>query len=270
VPVDCGAIPENLLEGELLGHERGAFTGAFTRSLGLLEMADGGSFFFDEIAELPLQLQAKCLRVLQERKFRRVGGKKEISVNVRVLAATNRDLATEVRERRFREDLYYRINVARIELPPLRERVEDIPLLVERFVAKYSQEMGKSGIELEPELLEVLCRYSWPGNIRELQNVVKRALAMTDKKVLTLNDLPDEVVVRSGDQGAAEGQGFFHLRAQRMTAFEKEYLVDLLTGCQGDVSKAAGEARLPRGTLYRLLKKHGIVPESFRSQVFSI
>jgi DNA-binding NtrC family response regulator len=265
VPVDCGAIPETLLESELFGHERGAFTGAHTRSLGLLEHADGGTFFLDEVGELSLQLQAKLLRTLQERKFRRVGAKEEIAVNVRVVAATNRNLDVEIRERRFRADLYYRINVARIEIPPLRERAEDIPLLVSHFVERYAGEMGKPDTAVDPAMSEVLSRYRWPGNVRELQNVVKRALAMSQRAVLSPDDLPDEIVIQAGDQAPSTPGGFFQLRAQRVVAFEQEYLEDLLQRCRGDVSRAAREARLPRGTLYRLLKKHDLNAENFRT-----
>ncbi len=265
VPVDCGAVPEDLLESEFFGHERGAFTGAHTRSLGLLEFANKGTFFLDEIGDLPLQLQSKLLRVLQERKIRRVGGKEEIGVDVRVVAATARDLRDEIRGGRFRSEFYYRINVVRIELPPLREREEDIPLLIAHFVARYVREMGKDPVNLDPEVMEVLPRYPWPGNVRELQNVLKRAIAMTRQKVLSLDDLPDEVVIQAGDRPTAGRGGFFHLRAQRMAAFEQEYLVNLLHACQGDVSRAAREAQLPRGTLYRLLKKHTLTPEEFRS-----
>jgi len=265
VPVDCGAVPENLLESEFFGHERGAFTGAHTRSLGLLEFANRGTFFLDEIGELPLPLQSKLLRVLQERKVRRVGGKEEIGVDVRVVAATTRDLRDEIRGGRFRGELYYRINVVRIELPPLRERGEDIPLLIGHFIARYAREMGKEGVNVDPEVVEVLSHYPWPGNVRELQNVLKRAITMTRQEALSLDDLPDEVVIRAGDRSTAGRGGFFNLRAQRMTAFEQEYLVNLLQACQGDVSRAAREAQLPRGTFYRLLKKHNLTPEAFRS-----
>ncbi|MBI2877183.1 MAG: sigma-54-dependent Fis family transcriptional regulator [Candidatus Tectomicrobia bacterium] len=264
VPVDCGAIPENLLESEFFGYERGAFTGAHTRSLGLLEFANQGTFFLDEVTELPLRLQTKLLRVLQERKIRRVGGKQEIEIDIRIVAATNRDPAGEMRERRLREDLYYRINVARIDLPPLRERREDIPLLAEHFVREYAQKMGKNGIEIDPETLDLLMRYPWPGNVRELQNVLKRVLAMSSRPVLSLDDLPDEVVIQASDPAVVDRGGFFRLREQRMAAFEKEYLASLLRSCLGDVSQAAREAQLPRGTLYRLLKKYELDPKDFR------
>ena len=263
VPVDCGAIPEDLLESELFGHERGAFTGAQTRSLGLLEFADKGSFFLDEVGELPIRLQGKLLRVLQERKVRRVGGREEIPVDVRVIAATSRKLEDEVRQKRFREDLYYRINVARIELPPLRERREDIPLLVNHFFERYAREMGKPSTAIDAEVVEIFLSYPWPGNVRELQNVLKQALAMTRNDTVTVDDLPDGVV--AGVTQAPRGNGgFFDLCDRRMAAFARGYFVKLLQSTHGDMTRAAEKAQLPRGTLYRLLKKHGLNPGDFR------
>ena len=264
VPVDCGAIPEDLLESEFFGHERGAFTGAHARSLGLLEFAHQGTFFLDEVGELSPRLQAKLLRVLQERKIRRVGGREEIPVDVRVVAATSRNLAEEMKHGRFREDLFYRINVARIELPALRERKDDIPLLVERFVERFAAEMGKEGVTVDREVVDVLSRHPWPGNVREMQNVLKRSLAMSRRATLSVEDLPDDVVVAAGERAGAGASGFFPLRAQRIAVFEREYLTGLLRASGGDVSDAAREAGIPRGTLYRLLKKHDLVPESFR------
>ena len=264
IPVDCGAIPENLLESELFGHERGAFTGADRQSMGLLEIADGGTFFLDEVAELPLPLQAKLLRALQERTFRRVGGKEEIEVDVRILAATNRDLPREVSEGRFREDLYYRIHVVRIDIPALRDRKDDIPLLVDYFAETLSREMGKDPIAVTPEAGEVLTHYEWPGNVRELQNVLKRALTMASGDCVRVEDLAEEIIVQAGVSTPGGKGGFFGFREQRIAAFEKEYLSHLLAGCHGDVSRAAREAQMPRGTLYRLLRKLELVPEDFR------
>jgi DNA-binding NtrC family response regulator len=265
IAVDCGAIPDNLLESELFGYEKGAFTGAESRSIGLLEMANKGTFFLDEVGELPVRLQAKLLRSLQERKIRRLGGKEEIPLDVRIIAATSRDLVAEIREQRFRDDLYYRINVARIELPPLRARSEDIPLLISHFVTMYCQQMDKGVVEVDPEVTDVLSRYSWPGNVRELQNVLKRALAMTRHHVLTVEDLPVDIAVQGGERRRIDRGGFFQVRAQRIAAFEKWYLSNLLRSCQGDVSRAARKAELPRGTLYRLLKKHNVNPDDFRA-----
>ena len=264
VPVDCGAIPDDLLESELFGHERGAFTGAHRRSMGLMEFAHKGTLFLDEIAELPLHLQVKFLRILQERRLRRVGGIEEIDVDVRIISATSRQLDEEVRRQRFRSDLYYRINVARIDLPPLRERKGDLPLLVSHFIERYAPDMGERVSGAEPDVLEVLARYPWLGNIRELQNTVKRALMMCRGSVLTVDDLPDEIVVGAGIHPAGGGGSFFDARQQRVAKFEREYLTALLTHCAGDVSRAAREAQLPRGTLYRFLKKYQLNPDDFR------
>jgi DNA-binding NtrC family response regulator len=264
VAVDCGAIPENLLESELFGYEKGAFTGAEQRSVGLLETANHGTFFLDEVGELPMRLQSKLLRALRERKVRRLGGKDEIDLDVRVVAATARDLAREVRDKRFRDDLYYRINVARIDLPPLRARAEDIPLLISHFVSIYSEEMEKGVVEVDPDATEALSRYSWPGNVRELQNVIKRSLALNRHQVLTADDLPVEIILAAGERRKQDRGGFFEVREQRMGAFEKWYLSNLLKGTQGDVSQAARMAQLPRGTLYRLMKKHNINAQGFR------
>jgi DNA-binding NtrC family response regulator len=264
VPVDCGAIPEDLLESEFFGHERGAFTGAVTRSLGLLEFANRGTFFLDEVAELPPRLQAKLLRVLQERRIRRVGGNEEFDVDVRVVAATNRNIEREVAEHRFRGDLYYRINVGRIELPPLRERGEDIPLLVSHLTERYCQEMGRSPIEFEADAVEILQSYAWPGNVRELQNVIKRMLAMARGDSVCVEDLPEQIVAATETRSRPVAGGFFSLREDRINSFEREYLQALLRGLGGDISAAAREARLPRGTLYRLMKKHGLSTAEFR------
>jgi two-component system response regulator AtoC len=264
VPVDCGAIPNELMESELFGHERGAFTGAHTRNLGLLEYANHGPFFLDEIGQLPVPLQAKLLRVLQERRIRRVGGTKEVELDVRILAATSLQLEEEVRKQRFRLDLYHRIHVAQIDLPPLRERAEDLPLLIEHFVARYAKEMGKGIAAFSPEVMEVLMCYAWPGNVRELQNVIKRTLALAPGETISLHDLPDEIVTRAGESSTHGGAGFFALRERRADSFEYHYFCSLLQSCHGDMTCAAREAQLPRGTLYRLLKKHGLDPNEFR------
>ena len=192
---------------------------------------------------------------------------------MRVVAATSRTLAEEIKQGRFREDLYYRINVARIELPPLRERREDIPLLADHFIARHAAEMGRQVKGADSEVLEVLTRYRWPGNVRELQNVLKRALAMCQGGRLSVEDLPDEVVIAAGEgaeqqpheAGVTTAEGFFEAREQRIAAFEREYLRSVLRASGGDVSQAAREARIPRGTFYRLLKKHDIATAAFRT-----
>jgi DNA-binding NtrC family response regulator len=264
VPVDCGAIPEDLLESELFGHERGAFTGAHARSLGLLEFAHRGTFFMDEVAELSPKLQAKLLRALQERRVRRVGGTREIEVDVRVLAATSVDLQAEVDAQRFRMDLFYRINVAHIHLPPLRERREDIPLLVAHFAAKYAPEMGRPGTGMDDAALEILCGYPWPGNVRELQNVLKRSIAMSRSATISSDDLPEALVAAAVGPTTGATPGFFQLKERHVASFERDFLQRLLRSCRGNISQAAADAQLPRGTFYRLLNRHGLDPAQFR------
>ncbi len=257
VPVDCGAIPGDLLESEFFGHERGAFTGANARRLGLVEFAARGTLFLDEIDHLPLNLQSKLLRALQERRIRRVGGSEELDVDVRVVAATSANLEEEIRKQTFRPDLYYRINVVRIELPALRQRPDDIPVLVAHFIERYTREIGHEMVEIDREALEVLTTYAWPGNVRELQNVIKRVLVFSRRPEIRVEDLPDEIVAGAGIS-SGDMHGYFALREQHSNAFERSYLEQLLHVHGGDVAGAAAEARLPRGTLYRLLKKHGI------------
>jgi DNA-binding NtrC family response regulator len=267
VPIDCGAIPDALMESELFGHERGAFTGADARRMGLVEVADGGTLFLDEVAELPLPLQAKLLRVLQERRVRRVGARQENPVDVRVVAATSRDIDRMMERGEFRRDLFYRINVVRIDLPPLRARGDDVGLLAEFFANRAAQESGRAVGGLSTDVYQVLKGYHWPGNVRELQNVVRRAIAMTRAPMAGVDDLPDEVVAAAGRHAGAEAGavGFFAQRAEHVARFERQYLTDLLARHLGDVSAAAREARLPRGTLYRLMKGHGLDGASFRT-----
>jgi DNA-binding NtrC family response regulator len=270
IAVDCGAIPENLLESEFFGHERGAFTGADSRRIGLLEYADGGTFFLDEVGELPLLLQAKLLRTLQERTLRRVGGREEIKVDVRVVAATARPLEEMIRLKSFREDLYYRINVVQLDLPPLRQRGDDLGLLIEHFAQRFSREMRKPVVGITPEAYQVLARYRWPGNVRELQNVMRRGIALSKGPLVSLDELPDELVASAGQgmdtpavAGGSDG-GFFAARERCVADFERDYLRSLLVRHQGNVKAAADEAGLPRGTLYRLMKNHQLDGQKFR------
>lgn len=190
VKVNCGALTETLLESEMFGHERGAFTGAIKQKLGRFELADGGTIFLDEIGEISLSTQVKLLRVLQEKEFERVGGEKTIKVDVRIIAATNKDLKKEVKEKRFREDLYYRLYIVPIEIPPLRERKEDIPELVEYFIKKHKERTRSQVERISPEALKVLERYHWPGNIRELENVIEQTLVLSNGKTIEVSDLP--------------------------------------------------------------------------------
>jgi two-component system response regulator PilR (NtrC family) len=191
--VNCGALPEALMESELFGHERGAFTGASGRHLGIFRDADGGTVLLDEVGELPASLQVKLLRVLQEKRVRPVGASQEVSVDVRLLAATNRDVEADVASGKFRQDLYYRLNVIRVELPPLRDRRDDVPVLVERFLHRFAREMGKEVLGLAPDVLRALESYAFPGNVRELENLIERGVALAGSRTLGLGDLPREV-----------------------------------------------------------------------------
>ena len=273
VPVDCGAIPETLLESEFFGHEKGAFTGADHVRIGLLEYADQGTFFLDELGELPMMLQAKLLRTLQERKIRRVGGREEIEIDVRVVAATARDLDEMIKLGQFRQDFYYRINVVRIDLPPLRDRGDDIGLLAEALCLRYSRSMGRDVRGITPEAYQVLRQYRWPGNVRELTNVIRRALALAKGNMITVDGLPEDLVIAAGQRepsaaGAASANangGFFGERESHLNQFERQYLSQVLARHGGDVRQAALEAQIPRGTLYRLMKKHGLDSVNFRS-----
>jgi two-component system response regulator PilR (NtrC family) len=189
VTLNCGAIPESLIESELFGHMKGAFTDAIATRKGLFEVADEGTIFLDEISELPLLMQVKLLRVLQDKEFKRVGGTEDIRVDVRIISATNKDLDEAVKEKRFREDLFYRLNVIQIKLPPLRERKEDIPILANHFLKKYSEELNKNILKISPEALQILLRYEYPGNVRELQNIIERAVALESSQELTAHNL---------------------------------------------------------------------------------
>ena len=268
VAVDCGAIPPNLMESEFFGYERGAFTGADAQRIGLMEFADGGTLFLDEVGELPLLLQAKLLRTLQERRFRRVGGYDEIRTDVRVIAATARRLDEMVQQKTFRDDLYYRINVVRIDLPPLRDRGDDLGLLSEYFADRYSREMQRPIVGISPESYQVFRQYDWPGNIRELQNMIRRGIALTEDTLIGLNDLPDDLITSAGDKtpstSADTSLGFFQAREEHVARFERDYITSLLKLVEGNVSAAAKKAKIPRGTLHRLMKNHNIESNDFR------
>jgi two-component system response regulator GlrR len=258
VAINCAAIPETLLESELFGHEKGAFTGAVRNSKGLFVQADQGTLFLDEIGDMPLSIQAKFLRVLQEREFFPVGGGKPVTVDVRVVVATNKVLEEQVRQGLFREDLYYRIHVIPIEIPPLRERKEDILPLVELFLKKFSVSMAKKITGLEPQAMQRLMLHDWPGNVRELENTIEYAVAMAGQNVITQD------LVLASKAGAAEGQ-IKPLKKAR-DDFEKNYLIQLLEITRGNVSKAAELAGKYRSDFYNLLKKYVISPLDFKSK----
>jgi two-component system response regulator HydG len=270
VPVDCASLPENLLESELFGHEKGAFTGAVKTKQGLIEVAGGGTVFLDEIAELSVGLQVKLLRALQERQIRRVGGTSQIDVDVRVVSATNRDLRDAVAKGQFREELYYRVNVIEIRLPPLRERAGDIRLLAHAFLRRYGQERIRAW---EDGAMTALEAYAWPGNVRELQNVVERACALAEGDAITRRDLPDHVLAGAARSPAAgapvtpavETQlagtaelGLKDAKERWMAVLEASYLRQLLDRHGGNISAAAKAAGIDRKTFHRLVNKHQI------------
>ena len=264
IPVDCSSIPAELFESEFFGHERGAFTGATERIPGLMEYADGGTLFLDEIGELSLQQQAKLLRALQERSFRRVGSREEVDVDIRLLAATNRDLSEEVKQKRFREELYFRINVGEIRLPLLKQRSGDIVILLQHFLDKFGREMNRPDRIMKPEVMDLFYTYQWPGNVRELINVVRRMLAMSRRKILSMEDVPSSIKNRLDTQSSKKGTGFMEERARTIEQFEYNYVVDLLRTCGGDVSAAARMADVSRQSIYRLMERLQIDASEFR------
>ena len=242
-PINCGAIPENMLESELFGHEKGAFTGAYIKKLGLLEIANNGTLFLDEIGEMPLQLQTKLLRVIETGSFFRVGGTREVKVDVRFVSATNKDIKTEVGKGNFRSDLYYRISALNIHIPPLRDRKEDIPLLVEHFIknspAFKNKRFGK-------EAMDTLLKYSWPGNVRELQNVVQRTLLLSKGEIIDRNDLPADLIADNIVSGS------------RLEDMERKYILKALKDAGGQRGRAAEILGISPKTLYRKLLSYGV------------
>jgi len=267
VPVDCAAVPAELFESELFGHEKGAFTGATADKLGLFQVADGGTLFLDELGELPLEFQSKLLRAIQERSVRPVGSSAQKDVDVRIVAATNRDLQREVQEGRFRSDLFYRLDVVRVEVPPLRDRRGDVDVLVAHFLARFGQDVGIT--RLAPAAAERMRAYHWPGNVRQLRNAVERACALGQAPELTLADLPpelrEEAAVAPRDAGAdAEGGTFQEMKARRIAAMEQTYVEELLTKHKGNVTHCSEEAGMARSAFQKLMQKHGVRSADFR------
>ncbi len=281
---DCGAVPENLIESELFGHEKGAFTGAIATRQGVFEMANGGTVFLDELGELQLDLQPKLLRVLEQREVKRVGGTRSIKVDVRVVAATNRNLEEEVREGRFREDLFYRLSVVRMILPALRERKDDIPLLIQRFlkVGRFNQSSeGQQRVnQISRASLDHMLEYNWPGNVRELQNVIERAVSFAESDTIEVRDLPDYVARLRGFEGASTSPSvtltdepapagmtpptdgnFKDAKEAWVAAFERDYIEELLRRNDGNISHAAREAAIDRKYFRKLMKKYEISAE---------
>ena len=253
VAVSCAALAETLLESELFGHEKGSFTGALAQRKGKFEMADGGTVFLDEIGDISPKLQVDLLRVLQERRFFRVGGTTEIAVDVRVIAATHRDLAADVREGRFRDDLYYRLNVINIHIPPLRERIEDVPLLAQEFLDRLAHELGREVSGISEEALRLLMDHDWPGNVRELENAVERALVTCKSGVL---GAPDFAFLSR--KAAAPGGGASLPPGLTLQEMEKDYIAATLARLSGNVKAAAEALGIDRSTLYEKIKRYEI------------
>jgi two-component system response regulator GlrR len=257
VAINCGAIPEGLLESELFGHIKGAFTSAEGTKKGLLQMADGGTLFMDEIAELSPQLQVKLLRVFQDGELYPVGAVKPVKIDIRLVAATNQDLWKAIREGKFREDLYYRIHVIPIFLPPLRDRIEDVPLLANHFLQHFNREMSKSVQGFSAEVMQRLMLHSWPGNVRELANVVERAVALSTRTVIT----PDSLFLGGGEM--REQRKLMPLDEAR-EEHDRAYLTQVLTETGGNVSRAAALVGRYRAELYKMMRKYGINPADFK------
>jgi DNA-binding NtrC family response regulator len=255
IPINCGALPDELLESELFGYEKGAFTGAVNRKVGLFEAADGGTVFLDEVSSISPMMQIKLLRFLQERSFIRLGGKETISVDVRIIAATNEDLKEAVNKGSFRKDLYYRLNVIPIEIPPLRERKDDIPMLVRHFIKKFSTKMDKKITGISKDAEDMLIKYKWEGNVRELENVIERAITISDDEVVGIEDLPDEITNYKKQLPEP-----VNLYPSSMTLFdvEKMHIQNVLNSTGGNKSRAARILGIDYSTLLRRLKSMDI------------
>ncbi len=256
--VNCAAINENLIESELFGHKKGSFTGAFSDKKGLFEIADGGTLFLDEIGDLDIAMQVKILRALQEREIRRVGANEDIKVDVRVVAATNRDLIRMVSEGRFREDLYYRINVLSIDIPPLRERFKDIPVLIDHFLKKYTRGTSQK-IDITPEARRLFENYSYPGNVRQLESAIERAILLSENDTITLDDLPPEMTQSGGPALAASGDSLFKLPAEGVNFedVERSLIMQAMDRTDNNITKSAKLLGLTFRTLQYRLEKFG-------------
>jgi len=262
IKINCAAIAENLMESELFGHERGAFTGAISSKPGRFELADNGTLFLDEIAEMSVEMQVKLLRVLQEKSFERVGGVRTLNVDVRLIAATNRDLDKEIREGRFRNDLFYRLNVVPLELPPLRERPEDIPRLIVFFLKKMGDRMKKDPPVLQPETLELLVQYPWPGNIRQLENVIERVMVLNGGGAVTAEQLPEEILEfeeqKFVERQATSTGSLKELVKDATRRIEKKAIEEALQETQNNVTQAARRLNISRKGLQLKMKELGI------------
>ncbi len=267
VAINCGAIPESLMESEFFGHERGAFTGAVERKIGKFQLANNGTLFLDEIAELKPEMQVKLLRILQEKKFVPVGGTRELKSNARIITATNQNLEKMIEDGRFREDLFYRLNVLPIFIPPLRERIDDIEALVEHFFKKFTKELNSQIVGLSPEALTALKNYQWPGNIRELENAIERAFIIENSNRITIESLPEAIISKQTrltqktqtQEPSASNLDFDEFKEQ----MEKDFIIAALKANHGKINKTVAQANIPKNTLLRKIKKYNINVKDF-------
>ncbi len=269
VAINCGAIPESLMESELFGHEKGAFTGAVERKIGKFQLANNGTLFLDEIGELKPDMQVKLLRVLQERKFTPVGSNREVKTTTRIIAATNRNLEKMMEEGEFREDLFYRLNVMPIFMPPLRERIDDIEALSQNFIKKFSTQHGRVIQGITPEALDMLRAYRWPGNIRELENVIERSFIVENSHEITIDSLPESIkLAPKGETEKTANMGYsgpldFDAFKEEM---EKEFIVNALKANNGRIKQTVAQANIPKNTLLRKIRKYGINVKDLSSE----
>ncbi|MDI7260154.1 MAG: sigma-54 dependent transcriptional regulator, partial [Thermodesulfobacteriota bacterium] len=263
VVIDCGGLTETILESEIFGYIKGAFTGAYQNKKGYLEVAEGGTLFFDEIGELPYPLQKKLLRVIQEREFSKVGDTKVHKTNIRIVTATNKDLKTEVDQGRFREDLYYRLNVIALHIPPLQKRLHDIPSLAYHFIREFNIRLNKRVTRITEETLGKMMNHTWPGNIRELKNTIEKIMNFKENETITLEDLPEEIRNLKDDKHSFD-RPFKDIKKEVVTHISKDYIKGLLSLQKGNVSKAALKAQMDRGNFQKLMKRFNISAKDFR------
>ncbi|HSD63636.1 MAG TPA: sigma-54 dependent transcriptional regulator [Ignavibacteriaceae bacterium] len=264
VPVNCGAFPENLFEAELFGYEKGAFTGATHRKIGLLEYANGGSFFLDEVCELPVNLQIKLLRTLQDQQLRRIGGNELLQADLRLISATNQDISKALEKETIRKDFYYRLNVINIHIPPLRDRDGDIRLLAEHFLIKTVKSSPKNIKGFDDSVIALFESYDWPGNVREMENIVERAVTLAKGEIITLNELPAQFVYSKQEPINFKKRSLSEVRGKAVEEVEKKYFLFLLTKHNGNITHISNEAGMTRRHIHRILKKYNLNPQQFR------
>lgn len=260
IPINCGALPVNLFESELFGYEKGAFTGAFQSKPGLVEIANGGTLFLDEVCEMPQDLQVKLLRMLEDRRIRRIGAKEELPIDIRLVSATNRNVEESIEKQILREDFYFRINTIHIHIPPLRERTEDIPLLINYFINELNNKYDRQITEIDSNTMEVLLKYEWPGNVRELQNIIERSYYLADPPVIRVADLPSHLKLANGKKQTRNWENLSYKEAKdrAIEQFEKDYLKYQLEKYQWNISRTAQECGLDRRTIHRLINKFNL------------